>query len=230
MKKFIKKYIWLILIVVLAAVLRFYQLDSNPPSLSWDEAAIGWNAKSMFHTRRDEYGTRLPLVFKSFGDYKAPLYIYLTAPVVGVLGLSPVSIRLVSVLAGITSVVVLYLLSKKLALDDKTALISSLLLTVTPWSVMLSRGAFEQNLSLLFILLFIYCFVCTFKKPIWLYASAFFLALSLYTYHSPKIFSPLFLLALIVIYKKKLFTKKNAKKYYWRLNLWFSFNHSSYKI
>ena len=208
MKQIIKKNIWLILIVALAAILRFYQLNNNPPSLSWDEAAIGWNAKSIFHTRRDEWGTRLPLVFKSFGDYKAPLYIYLTAPIVGILGLNPVTIRLLSVLAGISSVVVLYLLVEVLTKNKTTALISSLLLAITPWSVMLSRGAFEQNLALLFILIVVYCFVLAFKKPIFFYFSALFLALSLYTYHSPKIFSPLFLLALIIIYRKKLLTKK----------------------
>jgi len=83
-----KKYFWLILIIILAAVLRLYNISNNPPALSWDEAAIGWNAKSIFHTRRDEWGTRLPLTFRSFGDYKAPVYIYLTAPLVGFLALT----------------------------------------------------------------------------------------------------------------------------------------------
>ena len=211
MKNIIKKYFWLILIVVLATALRFYQLNSNPPSLSWDEAAIGWNAKSIFHTRRDEYGTRLPLVFKSFGDYKAPFYIYATAPIVGVLGLNPVNIRLLSVLAGISSVVVLYLLTEKLTGDKTIARVSSFLLAVTPWSVMMSRGAFEQNLALLFILVFIYFFSLSLKKPIFLYFSSLFFSLSLYTYHSPKIFAPIFLLSLVIIYRKKLFTPKLSR-------------------
>jgi len=210
MKQFFKKNPWLLLIIALAAVLRFYSLSSNPPSLSWDEAAIGWNAKSIFHTRRDEYGTRLPLVFKSFGDYKAPLYIYLTAPFVGFFGLNEINIRLVSVLAGITSVVVIYLITRRL-IDKKTALISSALFAITPWSVMLSRGAFEQNLALLFILFGTYFFLTAFKKPLLFYLSALSFALSFYTYHSPKIFVPIFLLSLLFIYKKQLFTKKSKK-------------------
>ncbi|MFH2062170.1 MAG: glycosyltransferase family 39 protein [Candidatus Beckwithbacteria bacterium] len=200
--------IWLGLIIILATFLRFYQLGSNPPSLSWDETAIGWNAKSIFHTRRDEYGTRLPLVFKSFGDYKAPLYIYLTAPIVGLFGLNMITIRLLSVLAGISAVVVLYLLTEKLTKNQTVALTTVFLLAVTPWSVMLSRGAFEQNLALLFILLNIYFFKLALKKPLFFYPSALFFTLSLYTYHSPKIFSPLFLIALVIIYRKKLFIKK----------------------
>ncbi|MBU1085769.1 phospholipid carrier-dependent glycosyltransferase, partial [Patescibacteria group bacterium] len=172
MKLLFKKYFWLILIIILASVLRFYNLSSNPPSLSWDETAIGWNAKSIFHTRRDEYGTRLPLVFKSFGDYKAPLYIYLTAPIVGLFGLNMITIRLLSVLAGISAVVVLYLLTEELTKNQIVALTTAFLLAITPWSVMLSRGAFEQNLALLFILLNIYFFKLALKTPLLFYPSA----------------------------------------------------------
>ncbi|MFC1627020.1 ArnT family glycosyltransferase [Patescibacteria group bacterium] len=211
MKSFFKKHLWLILVVLLATVLRFYNLSSNPPSLSWDEAAIGWNAKSMFHTRRDEFGTRLPLAFRSFGDYKAPLYIYLTAPVVGFFGLTEINIRLVSVLAGIASIVVIYLITEKL-FNKKTALVSAALLAITPWSILISRGAFEQNLALFFILLGIYWFITALKKTIWLIPSAISFGLSLYTYHSPKIFVPIFVLSSLLIYRKKLFTKKT--KYY----------------
>lgn len=42
--KFIKNWKFLLLlIVVLAAFLRFYQLGTNPPSLTWDESASGYN-------------------------------------------------------------------------------------------------------------------------------------------------------------------------------------------
>jgi len=203
-----KKYFWLILIIILAAVLRLYNISNNPPALSWDEAAIGWNAKSIFHTRRDEWGTRLPLTFRSFGDYKAPVYIYLTAPLVGFFGLNEINIRLVSVLAGITSVIVLYLLVEKL-INKKTALISSALFAITPWSILISRGAFEQNLSLLFILVGVYFFTLALKRILWLFPSAASFILSLYTYHSPKIFVPIFILTILSIYKKKLINKKN---------------------
>src|SRR5665648_328959 len=95
---------WLILIIILGACLRLYNLSVNPPSLDWDEAATGWNAKTIWQTRRDEYGQLLPLSFKSFGDFKAPVYIYLTAPIVGILGINPISVRFISVLAGIISI------------------------------------------------------------------------------------------------------------------------------
>lgn len=201
---------WLILIIVLGACLRLYHLGINPPSLNWDEAAIGWNANTIFHTRRDEFGTRLPLNFKSFGDYKAPVYIYLTAPMVGLLGTNPIAVRLVSVLAGIASVYLIYLLGSIIK-NKQLGIISAALLAITPWHLILSRPAFEPNLALFFILLGTYFFLLSLKKSKYLVLSALSFVLSMYTYHSPKIFVPIFLLGLSFIYRKKLFSKKLNK-------------------
>lgn len=202
----------LILIIIVAAVLRLYHLNSDPPSLNWDEAAIGWNAKTIFHTRRDEYGTRLPLSFKSFGDYKAPVYIYLTAPLVGFFGLNPLTVRLLSVFSGIFSVYIFFLLVKELLPQSKKlAVLSAGLLAVCPWHVLLSRPAFEPNLALFFILLGTYLFLKSLVKPKYLSLSALSFTLSIYTYHSPKIFVPVFLLGLAVIFRQQLFSLKLKK-------------------
>ena len=60
----LKNNLGLILILILAAVLRFYQLGQNPPSLDWDETAHGYNAYSILKTGRDEYGYKFPLYFR----------------------------------------------------------------------------------------------------------------------------------------------------------------------
>ena len=204
--------------------MRFSKLGSIPPSLNWDEVAIGWNAKTIFHTRRDEYGTRLPLSFKSFGDYKAPVYIYLTAPIVGLLGMNEVSVRLLSATVGIISVGIIYFLvqvifgnTKDLFIRNKNllALFSSLLLAITPWHLFLSRPAIEANLALFFILLGIWLFLLGIRRRgFWLIPALLALSLSLYSYHSPKIFVPIFVLGLLVIFRKQLFDKKRV---YWFL-------------
>src|SRR5438874_1717900 len=100
----------LILIVFLASILRFWNLGSVPPSLEWDEAALGYNAYSLLHTGRDEYGTLLPLNLKSFGDYKPAVYAYLDVPFVAIFGLNEFAVRLPSALAGIGLVIVIYFL------------------------------------------------------------------------------------------------------------------------
>ena len=75
----------IIVILILAAFIRFYKLESFPVSIYWDEAAIGYNAYSIAMTGRDEYGMKLPLLFKSFSDYKLPGYIYLDSVFIKIL-------------------------------------------------------------------------------------------------------------------------------------------------
>ena len=64
----------LILILFLSFVIRIWQLGAMPTFIS-DEASIGYNAYSILKTGRDEWNNLLPLSFKSFGEYKLPLYI-----------------------------------------------------------------------------------------------------------------------------------------------------------
>lgn len=185
----------LLLIIILAAGLGFFRISQVPPALNWDEAAIGWNAKTIWEMHVDEFGTRWPISFRSFGDYKAPLYIYLTAPVVGIFGSHEISIRLVSILAGITSVGLMYVLG---------GATSAILLAVSPWHILLSRPALEANLALMFVLGGIWLFRLSLKKPFLLILASFSFILSMYSYQSPKIFVPILVLGLLYIYRPRL--------------------------
>ena len=64
------------ILIVIAGFLRIYKIATVPPGLNQDETAIGYNAYSILVTGRDEWGEKYPLYFKSFGDYKLPIYIY----------------------------------------------------------------------------------------------------------------------------------------------------------
>ena len=111
-----KKYIWIILIgiVILAAVLRLWQLGNIPPSPDWDEVALGYNAYSIMQTGRDEFGKFIPVVLRSFDDYKPALYAYLTIPSILIFGLNTFAVRLPSAIFGIISVIATYFLAKEL--------------------------------------------------------------------------------------------------------------------
>ncbi|NMB57050.1 hypothetical protein GYA19_03880, partial [Candidatus Beckwithbacteria bacterium] len=91
-----KNILILVFILVLAFALRFYQFGQIPASLNWDEVAIGWNAAAIWEAKIDQYGTRWPLSFKSFGDFKAPFYIYGLSPLIGFFGLKAWVVRLPS--------------------------------------------------------------------------------------------------------------------------------------
>ena len=93
-----KKYL-LILIIILAAFLRFYKLDSFP-ALNADEAAIGYNAYSLIQTGMDEHGNAWPIDFQSFNDYKPGLYFYLVLPFVKILGLNEWAVRIPNAFLG----------------------------------------------------------------------------------------------------------------------------------
>src|SRR5687767_8336851 len=109
--------ILLLLIVILGLFLRVYKIDSVPPGLTWDEAALGYNAYSISQTLKDEYGNFLPLTLTSFGDYKPAFYAYLIIPFMLILGLTEIAVRLPSVLAGTGFILVVYFLIKHIFKD-----------------------------------------------------------------------------------------------------------------
>lgn len=212
-----KKYILLILILVAASLLRFVSLDKYPIGLNADEAALGYNAYSLLETGKDEHGTSWPLVFRSFDDYKPPLYVYLTIPFVKVLGLNVWSVRLPSAIAGVLTVFLVYLLVNafKIFPDQKKnealALVSSLLLAVSPWHLHFSRGAWEVNVSTFLLVLGVYGFILGLKNSKYFSLFSVSLALSLFTYHSARIIAPLLVIALVIIHRQSLFKKENLK-------------------
>ncbi|MBI2008486.1 hypothetical protein HYS82_02410, partial [Candidatus Amesbacteria bacterium] len=137
------KYLFLILISGFA--LRIAFISDFPPSLNWDEVSLGYNAYSLLKTGRDEWGIALPTIFRAFGDFKLPGYIYADVPFVSVLGLNPLSVRLPSIIAGTLLIILIYLLSRKLSAPP---LLASLLAAISPWSLFLSRVAVEANLGI----------------------------------------------------------------------------------
>lgn len=74
----------IIIIFLLGFFLRLYKIVDIPPGLNRDEAAIGYTAYSLLKTGKDEHGTFLPVSLKSFGDWKLPLYPYVTVASVAV--------------------------------------------------------------------------------------------------------------------------------------------------
>src|SRR5688572_3781308 len=146
-------------IIILAIFLRFYQLGSNPPSLDWDEASIGYNAYSILKTGADEYGNAFPLSFRSFDDYKPPVYFYLTVPSIAVFGLTEFAVRFPAAVIGVVAVIALYFfVLEVLQRFDKPkrqgiALTAAFFLAISPWHLQFSRAAFEGNLGMAFLIL-----------------------------------------------------------------------------
>ena len=221
------------LIFCFALILRVFLLGKFPPSLNRDEAALGWNAYSILKTGKDEWGKFLPLSFKSFGDYKMPLYIYLCVPSIAIFGLNEFAVRFPSALFGSLTVLLVYFLVKKLfsrkisSLQDQKYLtilerlnqdesgrlhlpiIVMLLLAINPWHLHYSRVAFEANVCLFLVVAGITFFLYAFKKP-WLFSlSTLFFVFSLYAYSSVFVFLPPLFLITLFLYRNEFKLKEN---------------------
>jgi 4-amino-4-deoxy-L-arabinose transferase-like glycosyltransferase len=188
-------------ILILGAFLRLFMLGSVPASLNWDEVSQGYTAYSVAHTGMDEWGAKLPMFFRSYGEWKSAVYIYLLVPLVKFFSLSPFIVRLPSAIFGVISIYLIYLICKKLY-SENTALWSAFLMAVTPWSFFLSRPAFEANVALTLLLAGLYLFLT--QKYVF---SAIMFGLAPHTYNSAKIVVPI--LVVYLIWSTKLY--KNLK-------------------
>lgn len=203
--KYLNKTSYIIAIVfILALTLRFAFVESVPPSINWDEASLGVNAESILRTGKDEWGRSWPVTFEAFGDFKLPGYIYALVPFIAVFGLNEWVVRLPSIISGAIAVVFLYLIVLNLTKDKKWALLSALLLAISPWHFFLSRVALEANLALGLFLIGLFFLVSGLKKNLYFLPAALLFGLSIFTYNSARIFVPLFLLAFAVLFWKQL--------------------------
>lgn len=210
----------MLVVFIIAAFLRFYQLGQNPPSLTWDEVAWGYNAYALGTDGKDEFGRFLPLNYlESFGDFKPPMYAYLSVLPVKIFGLSEFAVRLPSALFGTLSVLVTFFLAKRLfpqiegqirIRTDILALLVAIFLAISPWHINLSRAAFEANVASFFIISGVWLFLEWVDKKKWYYLSlsAISFVFSIYTFNTARIVAPLLIVVLAFTSIKILMVKK----------------------
>lgn len=153
----------LLILFFIAFALRVVFISNIPSGVLDDEAGIGFNAYSIARTGRDEWARVLPMQFRSFGDWKLPVYIYILSLFFKFAPLSIFWTRMPSALFGSATVVLFYylalLLFEKNQNKEKIALFSSIILTFNPWHFGLSRIASEANLGLFFFVSALYFFI-----------------------------------------------------------------------
>lgn len=187
----------LCIILLLAAGLRLYRLGEIPVGHTNDEANFIYSAYSIWHTGRDLNGYRLPLSFNLFNSFE-PGPVYLTAPFVGLLGLSSLGARLPFAMIGIFLVVLIFLMTRVLIKNDLIAFFSSFVVAVSPWHIQLSRMVFTAPLGLFFGTLGIFIFLIAKKKGniVW---SLWPFLLAFYSYHAFKVYF-VFLIPFLVFF------------------------------
>jgi hypothetical protein len=194
--------ITLVLISVLGLVLYTRNLTTNPRGFFIDESSVAYNAATLAHTGRDEFGIAWPLYFRAFGEYKNPVYIYLLAGIYRFTGPSILVARLLSALIGVATALVLGLIGWRSSKQPAVGVLVILMALATPWLFALSRVVVEVALYPLVISLFLLAVQRANEKTRWLWsdvlAIAATLALVTYTYSIGRLLAPLLGLGLLM--------------------------------
>ena len=118
----------------LAAALRFFALGEIPPGLYHDEAFNGLDALRVL-------AGHWPVYFAA-NRGREPLFIYLIAATVGLLGRTPGALRLAAALCGTLTIPATYLMARAW-FNRRVALLSAAILAIMLWHVHLSRIGFR---------------------------------------------------------------------------------------
>lgn len=195
-------------ILLLAIGLRMFKFGSIPYGINRDEAAIGYTAYLLLNTGQDEHGQRWPWRFESFGDWKQPVYIYLTIPLVGLFGLSPQVVRLPSLLFGLLMIISAFFITNRLSSQRSykwAGVLAASLIALNPWHFHFSHLALEAMVAAaLFSIGVLLTDMESARRNV---LGVVLLLLAMMTYHAALIVIPLWLIGYIIINRKRNFSK-----------------------
>lgn len=182
------QYLWLFLITLLAAALRFYKLGEW--SFWIDEIFTINHAAAHFST--------FDLVINNIPPARnwIPVSVMLTAQVLNILEINELNTRFVAVIFGIITVPVLFFIVRKL-FNTRVALIASLFLALSTWHIEWSQNTrFYTALLLFYILaLTIYYFGIEKDRPLYIVVFMFLLYLA-----ASERFFAVFIIPVILVY------------------------------
>ena len=201
---------------IIVIILHLYQLDILPRGFYTDELATGYNAITIADTGKDEFGHFLPLYFQSFGDYKQPVFVYTTALVFKLLGISEFNLRLVSFFYFMLFIVSLHLIVKRLFPRSSLVLLYALITAgFLPWYFTLSRIAFDVITQLGITTLALFFVLKTYhdppaeqriSSPI---LAGSLLGLSIYSYTTSRLLAFLYFIVTLLVYARRSTLKRS---------------------
>ncbi|HET6268081.1 MAG TPA: glycosyltransferase family 39 protein [Acidobacteriota bacterium] len=183
----------LILILAAGSFLRLWQLQSSFEGMHWDEAYKGLDATAI-----QDFGERP--VYLNWNAGREAMIAYLVALAQRWADHSILSVRIVTAIAGILTLLLFYLFARNLW-GTRLAWISTFILAVSKWHIIHSRFGVRVALFPLFEVLVLYLVSVGIKakrtnSPSFFWAGLF-LGLGFYSYIAFRIF-PLILLAFVL--------------------------------
>ena len=185
----------IIIILIVSLILRLISINQ---SLWLDEAINVNNAANL------DFKT---LIFKySLGDFHPPLYHAILKTWILIFGNSEIAVRLPSVIFGVVTVYVTYLIGKKL-FEEKTALIAATLLATAPLHIYYSQEARMYSLAAMLTAMSVYFFISLLKPDKLIYWIGFIISMTLMLYTD---YLPYLMVPILIIYS--FLNRKNISK------------------
>lgn len=199
----------LVVIIIIAAFFRLYNITQTPPGLYPDEAMNGNNALEAVAAGNWK-------IFYPENNGREGLFINLQSVSVAVFGNEPWALRIVSAIFGILTVAGIYFLAQILFKNNGIALLSSFLAATSFWHVNFSRIGFRAIMAPFFLTWAMYFLLKSFehwgvKKAV---AAGIIFGLGFYSYIAYRAM-PLLVLAVFVFWfiKFKDLRKETTKKF-----------------
>jgi uncharacterized membrane protein len=137
------------------------------------------------------------------GDFHPPLFHILLRGWILLFGSSEISVRIPSVILGVATVYITYLIGRKL-FENKTALVAATLLATAPLHIYYSQEARMYMLAAFLTSLSVYFFISILKKDNFWFWTGFIIstAFMLYSDYLPYLMIPIYLFYLIIFRKR----------------------------
>ena len=195
----IRSWISWVLLLGVALGLRVWGLQDNPNGLWTDEALNGYYSYSLLETGRDPTGNFLPLFSRSVAGNENS-YRFLTVPSIALFGLTAFAVRLPAALIGTLTV---WSLQRLVGVwfGRVAAWAAAWLLALSPWHLQFSRAGFRTILLPLLVCLGLQAFQRGIgDRPRRLLLSGLLFGLGLYSYSAGRVFVPILVVALAVLF------------------------------
>ena len=200
------------LILIIGILIRIVGITDMPNALNCDEASAGYEAFSLLNYGIDRNGNHNPSFLVAWGSGQNALLTYLIIPLIKIFGLKTIAIRLPMAILGCVSLVILYLLLRKIS-NKKLSIIGLAFFAICPWHIMKSRWGLESNLfpDLMLLSIFLIIKGLQDKRKIFQILGYVVAGILAYSYGTSYFFLPLFFIPLLyLLVKKKEITIRQA--------------------
>lgn len=189
-------------LVVAVLAFQLWITAANPPGFMRDEAALAYNAYTIGHAGVDEDGARLPLYFRSFKDYKSPVYVYALSVVFLVTGPHVEVARAFAAFWIIAAVALLGLLAWRRTGRPAAGVAVLVLAGTASWLFELGRVSYEVTMVPFLVAWALLALDSVVRAGRWRPLSALWVVLPLgiltYAYAAGRVLAPLLAVALVV--------------------------------